>query len=189
MTDIIERLRLDHKRMHEILKQLSALLDQDTFSDDRLYCLIDYLKEYPHEIHHPTEDLVFARALDKALTAPQRNTIAENAKEHGMLEQETEALITAVNADGGSAATLTRQINEYVEHQSLHMKREEREVFPLMIEVLDASDWEELKAAEKALHDPLFDAAESRFNTLFELLNPSGLNIGAGAVARFLSAT
>ena len=63
MTDIINRLRLDHKRFGELLKQLAetaeAASSGDAVAEDRLFCMVEYLRDYPHTIHHPTEDIVW----------------------------------------------------------------------------------------------------------------------------------
>lgn len=190
MTEIIERLRLDHARFKALLRQLTETtqnaLAGDATAEDRLFCMIEYLKDYPHQIHHPTEDLVFARVLEKPLTAEQREVISKNAAEHRALEHETERLLD--NIDSLSSVTTT-DIGEYVQHQTHHMEREEREVFPLADAVLTENDLHILATQYEKLHDPLFDAAESRFNALFDCLDAKGLNLGARAVASFLSAT
>ena len=190
MAEIIDRLKLDHRRFRHLLGQLDQTLREATAGDptaeDRLFCIIEYLTNYPHTIHHPTENLIFARVLEKTLTNKERSTIVQNAKEHTALEKETEDLLEIVE----SATTLTAtKIAAYVTLQNQHMDREEHEVFPIAVNHLTAEDLSALEVQYAMLHDPLFDAAESRFSALYDCLNTDGLSLGAGAVTRFLSAT
>ena len=190
MAEIIDRLRLDHQRFRQLLSQLETVAENvnsgDAGAEDRLFCMIEYLKDYPHEVHHPIEDLVFAQVLEKALSEAQRNIITDNAREHRALERETEALFNNI---GAADALNSSQIAAYVAHQNEHMDREERDVFPLAEEILTRDDLSILEEQHGRLHDPLFDAAERRFSALFECLDTKGLDLGADAVASFLSAT
>ena len=190
MAEIIDRLRLDHQRFRQLLSQLETVAENvnsgDAGAEDRLFCMIEYLKDYPHEVHHPIEDLVFAQVLEKALSEAQRNIITDNAREHRALERETEALFNNI---GAADALNSSQIAAYIAHQNEHMDREERDVFPLAEEILTRDDLSILEEQHGRLHDPLFDAAERRFSALFECLDTKGLDLGADAVASFLSAT
>lgn len=190
MAEIIDRLRLDHQRFRQLLSQLAAIAENvnsgDVGAEDRLFCMIEYLKDYPHEVHHPIEDLVFAHVLKKPLSERQRNIITDNAREHRALERETKALFNNI---GSTDALTSIQVAAYVAHQNEHMDREEREAFPLAEEVLTRDDLSILEEQHGRLHDPLFDAAERRFSALFECLDTKGLDLGAKAVASFLSAT
>ena len=190
LAEIIDRLRLDHRRFRQLLDQLTQSLKEahsgDTAAEDRLFCMIEYLTDYPHEIHHPTENLIFARLLEKALTDEERSMIVQNANEHQALERETEDLFERVDS---TAPLTSANIAAYVLHQNQHMDREEQEVFPLAEQLLTSEDLIALDDQYAALHDPLFDAAESRFSALYDCLDAKGLRLGAEAMARYLSAT
>ena len=197
MPDMIDRLLLDHERLHNVLKELARAASDansgETSAEDRLVCMVDYLLEYPHRIHHPTEDLVFRRVLGKNLTTAQSEVITQNAAQHRQLEEESESLFAAVDAASLDLEDVAARIERFCARQSQHMAHEESVVFPLAAELLDEHDWEALEAEYRTLHDPLFDAAESRFEALYECLgvDPDAVrsSLGASAMAKFLNAT
>lgn len=194
MSKIIERLKLDHLRLGRVLSELASVADQaadgSASAEDRLFCMLDYLKEYPHEIHHPVEDIVFSQTLNKILTEEQSQIIDDNASQHRSLEQETERLLAAVDNDTPDLEKLRSLTRTYVEHQTQHMQHEETVVFPLVQKLLSAKDWLALEGQYNVLRDPMFDAADSRFNAVYRCLgvDPNNPNLGVGSVLKFLNA-
>ncbi len=192
MSEVITRLRLDHQRLAKVLDELEAVAmkgQHSTTVSDHLYCLLDYLNEYPHVIHHPTEDLIFAELLNKDLSDEQIQVVEGNASQHKVLEQRTAELMKCVDdADFRNDDML----QEYVTLQRQHMNYEESVVFQMALDVFSSADWQAVSAHLEKLHDPLFDAAEHRFAALFECLGvePEKTRAqAADAIARFLNAT
>jgi hemerythrin-like domain-containing protein len=59
----------------------------------------------------------------------------------------------------------------YVRHEQEHMKREERTVLPLALQVLSKDDWREIDAAFERNEHPLLDAQRREmFDKLFALI-------------------
>ena len=197
MSHILERLKLDHVRLRNVLNELNAAAEEaatgKTSAEDRLFCMMDYLVEYPHEIHHPIEDLVFARALEKTSDEAQAKVLYENANQHRALENETERLFAATDMEIPNFDEIKQMILYYSDHQLQHMAHEEADVFPLVKSLLEKEDWDALEEQYAALHDPLFDMAESRFSALYNCLgvdpDDPGLRLGVSSVVRFLNAT
>ena len=197
MTDIIERLKLDHQRLHSVLEALENALTEadagDEAARDRLFCMLDYLMEYPHSIHHPIEDAVFKRLLEADLDGDQLKIVQENLAQHTLLEAETRRLFDAVDEDDTQLDALADLVSAYIQHQLVHMQHEENALFPLAGEVFTPADWAAMDEHYQALHDPLFDAAEARFSALYECLGVDPAHAvykrGAAATARFLAAT
>jgi hemerythrin-like domain-containing protein len=192
MQDILTRLRLDHQRLAKVLDELETAannVSDDPGRSDLLFCLVDYLSEYPHEIHHPTEDLVFAELLQKSLTPEQRQIVEGNARQHEELERHTAGLIDFVDrANFANNETL----HEYVRMQRQHMAYEESTVFQVADDVFSEEDWDTVAAHHERLHDPLFDAAEHQFAALYGCLGIEPEKIrarGADATLRFFNAT
>lgn len=192
MQELITRLKLDHQRLAKVLHELEIVandVDRGTAGSDQLFCLLDYLAEYPHQIHHPTEDLVFDELLKKPLTTEQQQIVEGNAMQHKELEKKTAELMDSVDdADFRDNETL----REYVTLQRNHMGYEESVVFQMATELFSDADWQAVATHKERLHDPLFDAAEHRFAALFECLGvePEKMRaVGADAVTRFLGAT
>ncbi len=70
------------------------------------------------------------------------------------------------------------------------MQHEETVVFPLVQKLLSAKDWLALEGQYNVLRDPMFDAADSRFNAVYRCLgvDPNNPNLGVGSVLKFLNA-
>ena len=194
MTAIIERLLLDHARFRSVLNQATRVLEDARQGNDsawdRLYCIVDYLNEYPSRIHHPVEDVVFKSMLNAELSDADRQRVVENANQHESLHRETEALF---NAFDDPDADFDDVLTTYIAHQLEHMHNEETVMFPMAHRVFSEADWAALEEQYELMHDDLFDATESRFGALYECLgvdpDASVRRRGAGAVARYLFAT
>ena len=194
MSNILDRLTLDHRRISKVLGQLAgvahAAAEGEQVDIDRLYCMIDYLGEYPHKVHHPTEDIIFNALLDKPLESEDREVVQSNCAQHETLHGLTQALIDDIDA---GALDVQDAVAHYIKTQGEHLKFEEDNIFPLAKRVFSEADWSALDARfEDTFHDPLFDAADHRYAALYECLGvePEGLERRArAAVGKFLHAT
>ncbi len=192
MHEILARLRLDHQRLGKVLRELERVAninDVSTTRSDHLFCLLDYLGGYPHQIHHPTEDLVFSALLDKVLSSEQRQAVKGNAMQHETLEEKTEVLLASVDdPDFAESDALA----DFLRLQKAHMEFEESVVFPIAQVVFSDADWAAIAHHQERLHDPLFDSADRRFSALFDCLGVEPEKIrarGARAVSAYLSST
>ncbi|NKC00036.1 MAG: hypothetical protein GKR90_16270 [Pseudomonadales bacterium] len=193
MTEIIDRLKLDHKRLRRVLgatlEALDDVSDGSTTAEDRLYCLLDYLGEYPHLVHHPTEELVFT-ALGEQPSPEFGVDLARVRSQHDFLERATSDLLQSVGTDSIDVDAIGDTLRAYVEAQLEHMKFEEANVFPLIESNLVALDQHEIACRLSELHDPLFDAHEQRFQALYECLGVAAESMqgrAAAATAQYLA--
>ncbi len=194
VSKIVERLITDHQRMYNVLNALESAAresrDGEVSAQDRLFCMVDYLAEYAHDIHHPTEDLAFEELLEKISDPEARSAIEATREQHKTLEVLTHELLRLVEDE--ACDELVERLHEYRELQNRHMVFEESRVFPALEATLSADDWRELDHLYEKLHDPLFDAEDKRFAALYQHLGvdpEQRSTLGADAVNRFLSAT
>ena len=74
MNAVILQLRKDHHRMARILKLMRHLLNHENgdadpeFSELMGEC-IEYMAVYPDAVHHPQEDIIFDRLLERDSSA------------------------------------------------------------------------------------------------------------------------
>jgi len=127
------------------------------------YCLlhdvVSYLHDYPDQIHHPTEDRVFTRLLERDDThAPEVETLRSD---HQNIVAETEALLAQLadaidNPNKANEKNVRKVCGAFAAHQLEHMMFENEVLFPAAIDHLQPDDWQDIEAYFAAVDDPLF---------------------------------
>ena len=128
------RLLDDHRRLDAILAVVDRHLQDGSIQDpailDLLACLTDYVNEYPERIHHPREDLVTERLVDKGLTPGERVLVELTVSQHAELAARTQRVAQDVDRllmhRRGADAAFRQDVRRYLEMQRDHMKREEQ---------------------------------------------------------------
>ena len=149
---LLQQLNADHKVMARILyclqMQIKGFENLDfVFNSSQILDILDYISFVPERWHHPVEDIIFKRMLQRA--PPHPSHIVGVLSEHEGLEQLTEELKVAfrrVTTDSSvPVAQLYQTATIYLTRQMLHLDAEETVLFPLAQELLTESDWTELE--------------------------------------------
>ena len=166
MTLIIEQLQDDHKQLVRALyhlekevKSVSGLL-QGNASLEKVLDILNYIQVYPEIWHHPTEDVIFEKLLEKGV--PGVDLLAQAMEEHGILALLTENLHEHVNraAVGAdfSPARFIKSTNDYINRQLRHMEFEQQHLFSMAEQYLQIADWadikESIKGRQQLLEEP-----------------------------------
>ena len=96
---LIERLGKDHARIAAVVRELAELteaLDQ-VLDWQRLSELVEFLDYYADQVHHPLEDRLFDRLMNKGLTPTERHLVFRNLGQHQEIRALTEALTTQID--------------------------------------------------------------------------------------------
>lgn len=174
MHDVIERLRGDHRNMAGLLDILDRELDVVEQAGNADFAImrdvLQYLTRYSDKVHHPMEDLVYARLADRSPRA--RADLALVPEQHERIEREGASLFETVNmiADGGMTlrAGILRSGRRYVADLRKHMEMEEQRLFPIAQEALDGADLAEVEQILDAQKDPVFgDTVQADFRDLY----------------------
>ena len=120
MSTVIGRLNTDHANMEKLLDILDHELDvvgeAGNADFELMRDVMHYLTRYSDAIHHPMEDLVYARLAERSPEA--RKDLARIPEQHERIAAESRALNDAVTmiADGGMTlrTTLLESGREYV---------------------------------------------------------------------------
>ncbi len=174
MSTVIDRLHADHRNMLSLLDILERELDiveQAGHAEFEIMAeAMEYLTRYSDKVHHPTEDLVYARLADRSPKA--REALAPIPEQHQRIEAESEKLRDAVSmiADGGMTlrSEIVKSGRRYVADLRKHIEMEEIHLFPLAEKTLDEDDLADVARILEEQKDPVFgDVVEEDFRNLY----------------------
>ena len=162
METVLSRLQLDHANMSRLLDivdaQLQLVADAQNADFELMRDILHYLTNYSDAIHHPTEDLLYARLADVSVSA--RKDLARIPEEHERIEGESRSLLETLTlvADGTMAlrSDILERGNAYVASLRKHIEMEEKYLFPMIERLLDESDMAEVQQIYEANQDPVF---------------------------------
>jgi hemerythrin-like domain-containing protein len=164
MATIIDRLGRDHRNMRAVLELLEEGFGAHAWGEptdlDLLGLIADYMLDYPDGIHHPLEELLFARLVERDPAAA--TALGALMEEHGRLARLNQRLAAAIDALRHDAELPRDRLAELVQQvlsgNRRHMEAEERTFFPRLLARLADADWAELEARAGDADDPVFGA-------------------------------
>ena len=173
MTDPVTLWHAEHAnfvRLLDVLERQLAVFQVGEQPDyDLMLNVIYYLRHYPDRIHHPQENVAFARLLVRDPT--MKSQIDGLLQEHAVIAAAGETLLEHLN-EVVAGALEPRSIVEaaaatYLAYYRAHLAAEENEVIPRAVEILTPQDWAAVAAAVAAKPDPLFgEDIDARYRTL-----------------------
>jgi hemerythrin-like domain-containing protein len=163
----------DHVNFAKLLDLLDAELG--VFHDGRspqyplLLDIMYYMTHYADVVHHPKEDLVFARVRKRDRGAAQSiDQLTEQHKElHQLGEKLASDLDDVVNGSIVSREGIESDARRYVTTLRQHMDLEESALMPLAAKLLSKEDWTTIGDTIAHIEDPLFGTtAKGRYAAL-----------------------
>ena len=146
----------DHDNFRGMLDELRGELDvfhRGARPDYEHMCrIVTSLREYGDEVHHPREDVAFARL---ALRCPDMQLpLARLQQEHRVIAQAGQKLLEQIEAILGGAlvprAELEAALATYLVYYGNHIAKEEEDVLSRAAQHLTAEDWAAVRAAVPA---------------------------------------
>ena len=159
---------------HAYFRQLLALLHKqvDVFQTGKrpnyelMLDIISYLQDYTDKVHHPREDVAYARLAERRPDI--KLMLARLGQEHRVIAHAGETLRKLLNEILGGAV-IPRAETEvaaatYLVYYGNHIAKEEEDILSRAAEALTPEDWEAVRTAVPASRDPLFaDRPEARY--------------------------
>src|SRR5215470_13908805 len=175
MANPIAAWRADHANFARLLnfveRQLMAFHLGEPIDYALLLATLYYLRDYPDRVHHPREDVAFARLVerDPGLQLP----IARRLQEHRVIAAAGEELLKLLQGAVDDAlidrSAIEAAAATYLVYYRHHLAAEEQELIPRAAELFTPSDWAAVAAAPVA--DPLFGQDyEARYRELRHLI-------------------
>lgn len=155
--------------LHLLHKQVDEFRTGNRPNYELMVDILSYLREYADQFHHPREDVAFARL---AKHCPDIDLVlARLGQEHRVIAQAGENLLALLNDILGGAiierAETEAAAATYLVYYGNHIAKEEEEVLGRAAAALTPDDWEAVKNAVPASHDPLFGPRlEARYQEL-----------------------
>ena len=181
--NILNRLLVEHDHILRTLNLLEMqfldLCRGKTPDFSLMRSIIVYIQEYPEQVHHPLEDMIFSILLERV---DETKFIEELITEHTQLEVITRKLresLEALNSSIVSREDIKQQLSSFLVGQRQHIYIEEVEVYPLVHSVLTKKDWKQLNSMTPLLDDPSFGRrTQSDYECLYrEIKDKSKLEI------------
>ena len=175
MPDTLTQWHTEHVNFAKLLNLLEAELNLfhkgDSPNYELMLDIMFYMTHYPDVLHHPREDLAFAKIKKREKSAGA--TVDELSEQHAQLRKVGEELVGAlsdiVNDSISSRESVEAPGRAYVASFRSHMRTEEKEILPMAAKVLRDRDWSEIKAAIQHIDDPIFGkAAEKRYAAIHQ---------------------
>jgi len=146
----------DHDNFRGMLDELRGELDvfhRGARPDYEHMCqIVTSLREYGDEVHHPREDVAFARL---ALRCPDMALpLARLQQEHRVIAQAGQKLLEQIEAILGGALVPRTELEvalaTYLVYYGNHIAKEEEDVLSRAAQHLTAEDWAAVRAAVPA---------------------------------------
>jgi hemerythrin-like domain-containing protein len=172
MTNIIEQIRSEHRNMTKLLDALErqvAIFDEGGKPDYEIILgITDYFLDYPDRCHHPKEDLLARKIVERAGDAgraagaegaagPLRELEARH-EELAILTRRFHQFVRRVLDEAELPRhEFVRSAKEFITSQRHHMQMEEQQFLPLAEAMLAPDDLAALDTGRLAETDPLMD--------------------------------
>jgi hemerythrin-like domain-containing protein len=173
MINPIAAWHTEHVYFNQLLKLLHRQVDVfhggERPNYELMMDIVSYLRDYSDRVHHPREDVAFARL---AKHCPELQLVlARLGQEHRVIAQAGEALLKSLQAVLGGAIVPRAEIEvaaaTYLVYYGNHIAKEEEDVLARAAKELTPDDWEAVRTAVNPMRDPLFDGEpEARFREL-----------------------
>lgn len=190
MSALINRLTRDHRRFGRIMGLLEGLLERFQEGAEPDYGLmremLGYVVDYADQVHHPSEELLFARLRaclecdddtgeDASRGAGLGDALTALAEEHRRLESMNRAFRDALDGIMHEAVlsrdAVAEQGHALIALMRRHIAEEEAGVFVIARERLGDDDWAWLDEQAPSAADPVFGQLDPlRFRTLYDCL-------------------
>lgn len=165
MHPLIKTLQQDHANIHKLLtcvqremEWLESGKEDRAFNINLIVEVLEYLKTYPEQWHHPLEDALVQKLHERVPDLARE--VDWLMAEHKSLERQTKvAQQVYAQIAGGDMIPRERLIEEtrgFVHGQLAHLHRENARLFPLLIKHLSEQDLDEVAENMPEREDGLF---------------------------------
>ncbi len=174
MSEVLDKLSADHAhtaRLLDLFEEQVQLIHAGENPDAALMQdIMGYMTHYPDLIHHPLEDLVFEHVMKRdASTSTVLKSLISEHDELARAGHDLKMYLDRLESESlVKRETLETLSTDYLRTLRRHMQDEEQHAFPLARRLLDADEWELIRAEFKIKdHEVVGAALDSHYQTLY----------------------
>ena len=161
MAALLDSLRDDHRNMTGLLDlledEVKILRDGGAPDLDLMVLALDYCLTYPDLYHHPKEDQVYRRLVEKGISQFQVSDLVKTHEDlAGLTRRLAAALDELIKAPGDPRDEVVELAVTFLDAYRRHMEAEDMVFFPLAEERLKPADWASIESEMARVNDPLF---------------------------------
>jgi len=180
-VNILEQLKLDHENVAQLIDILDEQLDRigelKSADFDLIRDIMHYMTHYPDRVHHPMEDLVARKLVERDPAAG--DIVSTLSREHEGLGEKGQAFLEAASNVADGAMVLREELEskgrDYVAFLRNHMQMENEEFFPLAEKTLTKEDWNAVANAMEQKADPVFGPiVDMQYQELYAFIQQKG---------------
>ena len=160
VSRILEDLRSEHRTMRKLLDllqhQIALVADDRQPNGELLLEITEYFRSYPELFHHPKEELILRRVIDRNPDAADTLTAVEDAHDTASrdLNRFSRAVVRLlIDKDGAEDRFLSAAL-AFIDSERRQLAWEDRQIFDLAAESLDESAWSEIETSLNCLAYP-----------------------------------
>jgi hemerythrin-like domain-containing protein len=175
MQETLAQLQIDHRNMRQLLRvleeELQAYQTRGSADFDLMGQILEYTLHYPTLVHHPREEALFRRLLERDPSS--KAMVGDLTKEHEELSRLTHRFAAALHNVAHDVEVprvlFTNLADDYVARSKHHMETEEQKFFPRLMAVFTDDDWADFDGLAARGYDPLFGTSiEKYYKTLHQ---------------------
>lgn len=175
MPAILDHLQLDHRNMRQLLRileeEIAAYNAGKPGDFDLMKQILEYTLHYPNLIHHPREEMLFRRLLER--DPASEGLVGDLTNEHEELARLTHRFAAALHNVSHDVevprALFTKVAEDYLTRSREHMETEEQKFFPRLMVVFGDEDWADFNGLATRGYDPLFGTSiEAHYKRLHQ---------------------
>ena len=177
MSQVIAALERDHANIAKLLELLESEILAIEVGKTPDYPLMQdvmrYMAQHSDRFHHPKEDLIYAQLLKRG--SGIRDDVENIIEEHVSIRLAGQEFSGLLRVSGIDSVDLRERLGDcgfaYIRTLREHMRKEEKHLFPLALDVLTQREWQFIDEALDAIDDPLFDEMTADdYRRLFRLI-------------------
>ena len=109
--------------------------------------VLEYIQEYPEQVHHPLEDKIYSILLERVDEVELLQNLMEEHEELEALTRKLSESLKLLQSNTISSEDIKAQLSTFLIKQRRHMYLEEELVHPLIVKVLTNSEWEQIQSS------------------------------------------
>jgi hemerythrin-like domain-containing protein len=173
MTESVTLWRTEHVYFQRLLKLLQKELDAfhrgERPNYELMLDIVSYLREYSDQLHHPREDVAFARLAQRC--PDLKLELARLTQEHRVIARAGETLRQHLESVLAGAIIPRAEVEvaaaTYLVYYGNHISKEDELVLERAAQLLTPEDWQAVKHATPVSADPLFgERPQERYRAL-----------------------